>query len=130
MRSDRITETAHKVTGIRAFAFASVRATVIYLFPYSPDFSPIESCWSKIKEFLRIRAARTYAELDQAITDALAGVKHKILLACSPTAIAMFHPIENHCISDHPSTQRLAQALFLSSSKRCAEQSRSVATPG
>lgn len=64
---------AHKVDGIRE-AIESVGATVIYLSPYSPDFSPIENCWSKVKEFLRARAARTYAELDQAITDALAAV--------------------------------------------------------
>ena len=64
---------AHKVAGIRE-AIEAVGATLIYLSPYCPDFSPIENCWSKIKEFLRARAARTYAELDQAITDALAAV--------------------------------------------------------
>ena len=32
---------AHKVTGIRAFAFEAVGATVVYLSPYSPDFSPL-----------------------------------------------------------------------------------------
>ena len=64
---------AHKVNGIRE-AIESVGATVLYLSPYSPDFSPIENCWSKVKEFLRARAARTYAQLDQAITDALAAV--------------------------------------------------------
>lgn len=64
---------AHKVAGIRE-AIEGVGATVVYLSPYSPDFSPIENCWSKIKEFLRARAARTYAELDSAITDALAAV--------------------------------------------------------
>lgn len=64
---------AHKVAGIRE-AIESVGATVVYLSPYSPDFSPIENCWSKVKEFLRARAARTYAQLDQAITDALSAV--------------------------------------------------------
>ena len=49
---------APKVIGIRE-AIESVGATVIYLSPYSPDFSPIENCWSKVKEFLRARAART-----------------------------------------------------------------------
>ena len=92
---------AHKVAGIRE-AIKAVGATVIYLSPYSPDFSPIENCWSKIKEFLRARAARTYAELDQAITDALAAVTTKdiigkILLVDLPTAVAMFHPFENRC---------------------------------
>jgi len=64
---------AHKVAGIRE-AIEAVGATVVYLSPYSPDFSPIENCWSKVKEFLRARAARTYAQLEQAITDALAAV--------------------------------------------------------
>jgi transposase len=64
---------AHKIAGIRS-AIEAVGATVVYLSPYSPDFSPIENCWSKVKEFLRSRAARTYVQLDQAITDALAAV--------------------------------------------------------
>jgi transposase len=34
-------------------------AHVLRLPPYSPDFNPIESCWSKIKERLRSEAART-----------------------------------------------------------------------
>jgi len=64
---------AHLVIGIRE-AIVAVGATVIYLSPYSPDFSPIENCWSKVKEFLRARAARTHTQLDQAITDARAAV--------------------------------------------------------
>ena len=70
---------AHKVAGIRS-AIEAVGATVVYLSPYSPDFSPIENCWSKVKEFLRARAARTYAELDQAITDAIAAVTTKDII--------------------------------------------------
>jgi transposase len=42
-------------------------ARLIYLPPYSPDFSPIENCWSKIKSILRTIGARTYADLEQAI---------------------------------------------------------------
>ena len=38
---------AHKVNGIRE-AIESVGATVIYLSPYSPDFSPIEN-WALLK---------------------------------------------------------------------------------
>jgi len=71
---------AHKVAGIRE-AIVAVGATLVYLSPYSPDFSPIENCWSKVKEFLRARAARTYAELDQAITDALAAVTTKDIIS-------------------------------------------------
>lgn len=42
-------------------------ARLIYLPPYSPDFSPIENCWSKIKSVLRSVGARTYSNLAQAI---------------------------------------------------------------
>jgi transposase len=70
---------AHKVAGIRE-SIEAVGATLIYLSPYSPDFSPIENCWSKVKEFLRARAARTYAQLDSAITGALAAITTKDII--------------------------------------------------
>jgi len=60
---------SHKVSGIQE-AIESVGAHLVYLSPYSPEFSPIENCWSKIKEFLRSTAARTYEDLDLAITEA------------------------------------------------------------
>lgn len=70
---------SHKVKGIQS-AIEAVGAKLVYLSPYSPDFSPIENCWSKVKEFLRSLAARTYEELDQAITDALAAVTSKDII--------------------------------------------------
>ncbi|MBE9065378.1 transposase [Leptolyngbya cf. ectocarpi LEGE 11479] len=42
-------------------------ARLIYLPPYSPDFSPIENCWSKIKSRLKSIGARTYPDLVKAI---------------------------------------------------------------
>jgi len=42
-------------------------AKLIYLPPYSPDFSPIENCWSKIKSILRSLGARNYLDLAKAI---------------------------------------------------------------
>jgi transposase len=60
---------SHKVAGIKE-AIEAVGARLVYLSPYSPDFSPIENCWSKVKEFLRSLEARTYAELDIAISEA------------------------------------------------------------
>ena len=60
---------SHKVAGIQE-AIEAVGAHLVYLSPYSLDFSPIENCWSKIKEFLRSQAARTYSDLDNAITAA------------------------------------------------------------
>jgi transposase len=49
-------------------------AQLIYLPPYSPDFSPIENCWSKLKSMLRAIGPRTYPDLAKAIEDAFAKV--------------------------------------------------------
>lgn len=44
--------------------------SLIYLPPYSPEFSPIENCWSKIKSLLRSVGARNYPDLNKAIEEA------------------------------------------------------------
>jgi len=49
----------------------SVGAKVKFLPPYSPDLSPIELCWSKLKEIIRSAKARTIQALDAAITMAI-----------------------------------------------------------
>jgi transposase len=64
---------SHKVAGIRQ-AIEADGAKLVYLPPYSPDFNPIENCWSKVKEFLRSQAVRTYEALDDAITEAFDSV--------------------------------------------------------
>lgn len=64
---------AHKVAGIHE-AIEAAHATLRYLPSYSPDLSPIELCWSKVKTRLRTRAARTRDALELAWTDALASV--------------------------------------------------------
>ena len=64
---------SHKVAGIKQ-AIESVGAHLIYLSPYSPDFSPIENFCSKVKEFLRSQATRTYSDLDTAITQAFKSI--------------------------------------------------------
>lgn len=46
-------------------------AQVLWLAPYSPDFSPIEQCWSKIKSYLRGAKARTAEALDKALEQAI-----------------------------------------------------------
>lgn len=46
-------------------------ACVIWLAPYSPDFSPIELMWSKIKAAMRAAKARTREELERAFQAAL-----------------------------------------------------------
>jgi transposase len=61
---------AHKVPAIEA-AIAAVGAKLIYLPPYSPEWSPIEPSWSKLKTLLRGRKARTRAALDQALSQVI-----------------------------------------------------------
>jgi transposase len=46
-------------------------AKLIYLSPYSPEFSPIENFWSKVKSILRQTAARTYKDLVDGIANAM-----------------------------------------------------------
>ncbi|NMF67394.1 hypothetical protein DP113_25460 [Brasilonema octagenarum UFV-E1] len=48
-------------------AIESVGAKVVFLPPYSPDLSPIELCWSKIKQCLRSFKARTKEALNQVL---------------------------------------------------------------
>jgi transposase len=60
----------HKVDGGQN-AIRAAGAKLAYLPSYSPDVSPREACWSKLKEFLRAKAARTRALLAQAITEAV-----------------------------------------------------------
>jgi len=64
---------APKVAGIRE-AIEAAHATLRYLPRYSPDLSPIELCWSKVKTGLRARAARTPDALAAAWTDTLASL--------------------------------------------------------
>ena len=64
---------SHKVSGVRQ-AIEATGARLLYLPPYSPDFSPIEPMWSKIKQKLRSLAARTMETLGQAVQQALATV--------------------------------------------------------
>jgi transposase len=45
-----------------------------FLPPYSPDYSPIELAFAKIKALLRKAGARTIERLEQAIADALSQI--------------------------------------------------------
>lgn len=63
----------HKVNGVRELVEAS-GAELRCLPPYSPDFNPIEKCWSKVKQALLAATARTLEALEQATADALATV--------------------------------------------------------
>jgi transposase len=61
---------AHKIAGVEE-AIKAAGARVEYLPPYSPDFNPIEKCWSKMKTALRKVKARTREGLESAIRQAL-----------------------------------------------------------
>jgi transposase len=62
---------AHKSQRVR-HAIEAVGATRVLLPSYSPDFNPIEQCFSKLKAWLRKVAKRTLNTLWDAIADALA----------------------------------------------------------
>jgi transposase len=61
---------AHQVGGV-AQALAAQGARLLSLPPYSPELSPIEQGWSKIKTFLRQLKARTRETLEEAVRQAL-----------------------------------------------------------
>jgi transposase len=75
---------AHKAVGGQQ-AIARRGPRLLYWPPYSPDLSPIEPCWSKVKTALRKAKARPRGALDTAIaavmmtvslTDAWGWFKH------------------------------------------------------
>jgi transposase/uncharacterized protein YnzC (UPF0291/DUF896 family) len=49
-------------------------ARLEFLPPYSPDFNPIELCWSKVKAALRAAKARTLEALLEAVAKALRSI--------------------------------------------------------
>jgi transposase len=55
----------------------SAGAQMKMLPPYSPDMSPIEECWSKLKQILRSKAARTRVVLEHAIKEAIAAISKR-----------------------------------------------------
>lgn len=60
----------HKAKRIRELIEAR-GCQLLFLPAYSPDFSPIEPCFSKIKEALRSVGARTQEALEEAIGEAI-----------------------------------------------------------
>jgi len=70
---------AHKSTRVRKL-IESVGASVLFLPPYSPDFSPIEEAFSKKKAILRSIKARTQQTLVEAIGRALNAVSRRDVL--------------------------------------------------
>ena len=52
----------------------SVGVKVVFLPPYSPDLSPIEKMWSKIKEILKRKKPRSKAEFHDSLLEAIMSV--------------------------------------------------------
>ena len=59
----------HKLSEVRQ-QIEATGARLVYLPPYSPDLSPIELCWSKIKSIIRKKVPRTFDELKAATCEA------------------------------------------------------------
>ena len=64
---------AHTIAAVRT-AIEARGARLEFLPPYSPDWNPIELCWSKIKTALRTAKARSEPELMRALDQALQSV--------------------------------------------------------
>ena len=72
---------AHKVSGVREL-IENVGAELLYLPPYSPDFNPIEKCWSKFKQLLRTAKARSLDTLERSVAAALAAITPQDIQGC------------------------------------------------
>lgn len=72
---------SHKVKGVRE-AVEAVGCRVVYLPPYSPDMSPIEPVFSKVKSHLKKAAARDVPGLLDAIDAALSSVAAEDCFNC------------------------------------------------
>jgi transposase len=59
----------HKLQEVKE-AIESTGARLLFLPPYSADLSPIELMWSKLKQYLRKKAARTLGSFHQALLEA------------------------------------------------------------
>jgi transposase len=70
---------AHRLPGVTQ-AIERAGARVLPLPPYSPDFTPIEEMFSKVKEFLRHVAARTKGKVMEALGEALQRVSSQDVL--------------------------------------------------
>lgn len=64
---------AHRVKAVQEDIEAA-GCTLKFTPPYSPEFNPIEECWSKVKAILRSIGAKTKESLQNAIAAALKAV--------------------------------------------------------
>jgi transposase len=71
--------TFHKMKRVKEL-IESTGAKLIYLPGYSPDLSPIENMWSKIKIFIRKKAPRNKREFQRVIRTAFLSISEKDLV--------------------------------------------------
>lgn len=64
---------AHQASAVEESA-ARAKAEVIWLPAYSPDWSPNENCWLKIKTLVRGQQPRTTQDLNKAVSAAIQAV--------------------------------------------------------
>ena len=64
---------SHKVSGIRE-SIEAAGCRLVYLPPYSPDLSPIEPIWSKVKGLLKSNGPRDLLSLERDVGAALSAV--------------------------------------------------------
>ncbi len=64
---------AHKASNVEK-SVARARAELIWLPPYSPDFSPNENCWLKMKTYVRGQQPRTVQDLNKAVSRAIQAI--------------------------------------------------------
>jgi transposase len=62
--------TFHHGESIQAMIEAT-GARVVFLPPYSPEFNPIEACWSKLKAWIRKQTPESVHILQRALTEAI-----------------------------------------------------------
>jgi transposase len=65
----------HKVEGIEE-AIEAAGCKVAFLPAYSPEFNPIEECWSKVKNLLRKARPRSFEAINNALADIIDCIRH------------------------------------------------------
>lgn len=55
-------------------AIKSVGASVVFLPPYSPELSPIENMWSKLKTYLKSKSPNTLGDYHQFLAEGLSTI--------------------------------------------------------
>lgn len=71
---------AHKASNVEQ-SVARAKAELIWLPAYSPDFSPNENCWLKMKTFVRGQQPRTVQDLNKAVSRAIQAITKEDIAA-------------------------------------------------